>query len=266
MSKQELAKAASMPIQSMDDLARLAEMFAKSGYFTDAKSAAQIGVKVLAGREMGFGPFASVNGVHVIQGKPAVGANLMAASVKAHPKYDFRVKTMQDDVVELEFFQGTESLGVSRFDKEDAAKAGTKNLGKFPRNMLFARAMSNGVRWYCPDVFMGSSVYTPEELGASVNEAGEVTGFDEVDVEYVVESTDDEVTPEPARTTLTDDQMEKTIRYLADHGVTDPVEFANSIVNLEHPVEVIADLTMDEARLVMREAKAIKDREVEEAA
>ncbi|MDR9392678.1 MAG: hypothetical protein RI554_11705, partial [Trueperaceae bacterium] len=87
----DLEKATSMPIRSMDDLARLADMFARSGYFTDAKDAAQIGVKVLAGREMGFGPFASVNGVHVIQGKPTVGSNLMAAAVKAHPKYDFRV-------------------------------------------------------------------------------------------------------------------------------------------------------------------------------
>jgi hypothetical protein len=40
-------------------------------------------VKVLAGRELGFGPFASVNGIHVIKGKPGiVSANLMAAAVK----------------------------------------------------------------------------------------------------------------------------------------------------------------------------------------
>jgi len=79
----ELVNANAMPIRSMDDLARLSDMFARSGYFTDAREAAQIGVKILAGREMGFGPFASVNGVHVIQGKPAMGANLMAAAVKA---------------------------------------------------------------------------------------------------------------------------------------------------------------------------------------
>ena len=31
--------------------------------------------------------------------------------------------------------------------------------------MLFARAMSNGVRWYCPDVAM-TPLYTPDEQGA----------------------------------------------------------------------------------------------------
>ena len=264
MSSDLARKIDSLPIHNMDDLARLADMFARSGYFTDAKDAAQIGVKILAGREMGFGPFASVNGVHVIQGKPAVGANLMAASVKAHPAYDYRVKAMEDDAVEIEFFQRGDSLGVSRFDVDDAAKAGTKNLGKFPRNMLFARAMSNGVRWYCPDVFMGSSVYTPEELGASVDDEGEV-----VDVPHAAH----EATPgepqaaslsagETQALTLTEEQADKTIRYLADHNAGNPAAFATLMLDRE--VEVIADLTMDEARAVMREAKGAFDREQED--
>jgi hypothetical protein len=59
--------------------------------------------------------------------------------------------------------QGKESIGVSKFTIEDAKKAGTKNLDKYPANMLFARAMSNGVKWYTPDVFNGP-VYTPDEI------------------------------------------------------------------------------------------------------
>ena len=51
------------------------------------------------------------------------------------------------------------------------------NWRKYPRNMLFARAISNGARWYCPDLFGGSPVYTPDELGAEVDgETGEVLG------------------------------------------------------------------------------------------
>ena len=38
--------------------------------------------------------------------------------------------------------------------------------------MLFARAMSNGVRTHCPDVTSGN-VYTPDELGLMVGEDGE---------------------------------------------------------------------------------------------
>jgi hypothetical protein len=39
--------------------------------------------------------------------------------------------------------------------------------------MLFSRALSNGVGWYCPDLFIGA-VYTPEELGAEVDGEGDV--------------------------------------------------------------------------------------------
>ena len=47
-------------------------------------------------------------------------------------------------------------------------------MNKFPRNMLFARAISNGARWYCPDLFNGNAVYVPEELGAVVDGDGNV--------------------------------------------------------------------------------------------
>lgn len=171
----ELARVTgSVKVRNMDDLARLGEMFAKSGFFKDTQSAAQCGVKILAGLEHGFGAFASMSGINIIQGKPSLGANLMAAAVKRSGKYDYRVKEMSDTAVSLEFFQNGESLGVSTFTAEEAKKAEVKNMGKFPRNMLFARAMSNGVRWFCPDVFV-SAVYTPEELGASVDDEGEVT-------------------------------------------------------------------------------------------
>lgn len=153
---------------NLDDLQRTAKLLALSGYF-DAKgnsegAIAQLATKILAGQEMGYGPFASVQGIHVIQGRPTLSANLMAAAVKGHPKYDYRVRKMDDSAVTIEFFEGNQSLGLSTFTLEDARKAQTKNLDKFPRNMLFARAMSNGVRWYCPDVFNGNVVYTPEDF------------------------------------------------------------------------------------------------------
>ena len=73
-----------------------------------------------------------------------------------------------DAQVSIEFYQEGKSIGVSTFTMEDAkaAKLNAKdNWQKFPRNMLFARAISNGVRWYCPDVFSGAAVYTPDEIG-----------------------------------------------------------------------------------------------------
>lgn len=182
------------PVMNLDDLQRTAKLLAMSGYF-DAKgnsegAIAQLATKILAGQEMGYGPFASVQGIHVIQGRPTLSANLMAAAVKGHPKYDYRVRKMDDTAVTIEFFEGNQSLGVSTFTLEDARKAQTKNLDKFPRNMLFARAMSNGVRWYCPDVFNGNIVYTPEDFDID----GEAVPAQSV---RVVDTTTGEIT-EPA--------------------------------------------------------------------
>lgn len=154
-------------------LAQLGQVLAQSGFFEDSKDANKAIVKVLAGREMGFSPIASMTGISIIKGRVAVGANLIASAIKRSGRYDYRVRELTDKVCRIEFFEGVKSAGVSEFSEADAQKAGTQNMGKFPRNMLFARAISNGAKWYCPDIF-GGPIYTPDELGATVNEDGEV--------------------------------------------------------------------------------------------
>jgi hypothetical protein len=145
------------------DMMNISKAFYESGMFTDIKSAAQAMVKISAGAEMGIPPFAAMSGIHIIQGKPTIGAGLMAANVKASNKYDYKVVEQSEKVCSIDFYKGKELLGNSTFTIEDAKKAGTKNLDKFPKNMLFARAISNGVKFYTPDVFSGP-VYTPEEF------------------------------------------------------------------------------------------------------
>ncbi len=142
---------------SFEDTEKTAMAMVKSGYFQDVREASQAIVKIMAGREMGFGPFASMTGVYIISGRPAIGANLMASAVKRSGRYDYRTLELNDKVCTIEYYQNGKAIGQSTFTIEDARKAGTKNLDKFPRNMLFARAMSNGVRWYTPDVFHVSS-------------------------------------------------------------------------------------------------------------
>lgn len=165
-------------ISSYDEVEKAAKAMAGSGFFSDTRQASQAIVKILAAREIGLGPFAGMTGVNIIQGKPAFGANIMAACVKKSGRYNYHVTEMNDKACTIEFMERLDgkwsTSGESKFTIDDARKAGTKNLDKFPRNMLFARAMSNGVRWYCPDVMNGSVVYTPEELGADVDEDGNV--------------------------------------------------------------------------------------------
>ena len=172
-------------VATLDDVQRVAKLLAMSNYF-DAKgngdqAIAQLATKILAGREMGYGPFASVQGIHVIQGKPVISANLMAAAVKRSGRYDYRVRRLDNDGCEVEFFQRNgdklESIGKSSFTRDDAKAAGLlgkDNWSKFARNMFFARALSNGIRWYCADVFDGSAAYTPDELGVDEDADGNV--------------------------------------------------------------------------------------------
>lgn len=150
-----------MPV---NDIMTMAKTFAESGMFTDAKDMAKAFVKIQAGQEIGIAPFQAMSGIHIIQGKPTVGAGIMASKVKGSGKYDYKVLQQDEKGCIIEFFQGKESLGKSEFNLEDAKKAGTQNIGKFARNMFFARAISNGVKWYTPDVFLGP-VYVPEEMG-----------------------------------------------------------------------------------------------------
>lgn len=163
---------------AIKNIERIAETFAQSRLFSDTPNASQAFVKILAGNELGFGPFASMTGIHIIKGRPSIGANLMSAAVKRSGRYGYRVTELNDKVCRISFFERDNGerveIGESKFDLEDARKAGTQNLGRFPRNMLFARCMSNGVRFYCPDVFDGTPVYTPEELGAEVDDEGNV--------------------------------------------------------------------------------------------
>lgn len=166
----------------------LGRLLGASGFFGDARDAAQAAVKVMAGRELGFPAIAAMTGVHIIKGKVTLSANLMAAAIKRHPAYTYRILEHTDDRCVIAFFENGEAIGESSYTIADAQRAGlTSNdtWTKHPRSMLFARALSNGAKWHCPDVF-GGPAYTPEELGAAVDEegqpldqppAGEPTGF-----------------------------------------------------------------------------------------
>lgn len=70
----------------------------------------------------------------------------------------------------VDFTVGDKRRGVSRFTLDDARAAHLiKDSSKAawntsPRNMLLARAMSNGVKWFVPEVLGGLPVYVEGEL------------------------------------------------------------------------------------------------------
>jgi len=156
----EMKKFEPLPIS---EIMNMGKAFAESGMFPDIKSAAQAVVKIQAGQEMGIQPFAAMTGIHIILGRLTPGAGIIASKIKASGKYDYEIKELNEKICSIDFFQTGKKLGNSTFTIEDARKAQTKNMDKFPKNMLFARSISNGVKWFCPDIFSGS-VYVPEDF------------------------------------------------------------------------------------------------------
>ncbi len=147
----------------------LGEVFAASGMFPDVKTQAQAVVKIMAGKELMLSPFQSMSGIYLVNGKLALQAGVMSSLVKRSTKYDYTVDELTETVCKISFYDTTKEdhrlLGISEFTFKDAAKAGLVNKDNwknYPKNMLFARALSNGARWYCPDVICGW--YTAEEL------------------------------------------------------------------------------------------------------
>lgn len=241
----------SLQLNTPQEMMQVSEMLAKSGYFSDARDAAQAFVKVLAGKEIGFPSFASMTGIHIIKGKPTLGANLMAAAVKRSDKYDYKVKQLDDTTCELIFYENGQEVGNSKFDAEDAKKAGTQNFQKFPKNMLFARAISNGIKFYCPDLFLGTPVYTPDELDTGMSEENAIT----VEAKPTSNQT---VVEENKPKTLNKTQQTSLHKRLGGLKFKKDEHYQLASVSVGREITSFSELTVDEAAATFANAQSVQ--------
>ena len=171
--------------ERMAELQTAANAMHASGYFGDVKSQAQAMVKVLAGAEIGLPPFASMSGIHIVNGKPTLGANLIATLVKNDPRYDYRVKRADNEACVLAWYEGGAAVGESSFSIQEANAAGLtgKQTWKaYASDMLFARALTRGARRYAPGIFGGAPIYTPDEMGVDTDEDGHIVQGEVINV------------------------------------------------------------------------------------
>ncbi len=168
----QLAKpAASLPelLQSIPEELRslyaIAHAMVASGYFPDVKSLSQAVARLVIGQRLGLTPLEAFTGLYFVQGRLAMSASLMASRIKKSGRYDYRVLELSEHRCIIRFFERgpdgrLEPIGDSVFSMEDARKAGLVRPGsaweKYPRNMLFARALANGARWFCADAVFGA--------------------------------------------------------------------------------------------------------------
>jgi hypothetical protein len=161
---------------SLVELKEVARLMAASSQFKDvqANNPATAFAKMMVGRDLGIPMTRALVDVLIIQGKPTLSANLMAAMIKKSGRYKYKKLAHTDQECRIQVWEKVdgvwEDLGVSEFTLKDAEKAGLlKNptWKNFPKNMLFSRVISNIAKQECGDVFLGS-VYTPDELDASI--------------------------------------------------------------------------------------------------
>jgi len=144
-----------------------ASALVKSGFMPKAIDTAEKAIAVaMAGRELGIPMMQAIRSIHIIDGKPTMSADLMAALVlRRIPGAKLRVAQSTNELCSVEAARPGDEITPFTFTLKDAQQAGLTSKDvwkKYPRAMLRARCISEAVRAVFPDCLIG--VYTPEEL------------------------------------------------------------------------------------------------------
>jgi len=146
---------------------QLGKIAYESGLFKDIRNPEQAVIKILKGQELGLPPITALESIFVIDGRIALSSSLIASRIKTSGKYDYKTTEKTPKRVVIEFYENGKKVGESSFGEEEAKRAGimdTWGVQKYPESTFWARALTSGARTYCPDVFMGGSIYVAEEL------------------------------------------------------------------------------------------------------
>jgi hypothetical protein len=137
----------------------------KSGFFKAGSQDAAITV-MMQGIELGLQPMAALNNIYIVNGRPSLKAQLMAALIirAGHPPVETLEST--DKIAKVRFRRsGSDNAVDVAFTIEQANKAGLagKDSWKsYPEDMLWNRAVARGARRVFPELFAG--LYTPDEM------------------------------------------------------------------------------------------------------
>lgn len=153
----------SKELVTVTDIERMAQSMVKSKLFGMKTQEEAMALMFIAQAE-GNHPAIAVRDYHIIQGKPALKADAMLARFQgAGGKVKWLV--LSDEKVSAEFSHPSGGSATIDWDMKRAKQAQLGSNGmwsKYPRQMLRARVISEGIRTVFPGVIVGS--YTPEEV------------------------------------------------------------------------------------------------------
>jgi hypothetical protein len=147
----------------VSDIERMACAIAKSGLF-GMKTVDQALALMLIAQAEGKHPATAAQEYHIIQGRPALKADAMLARFQtAGGKVDWGEYSDKRVVGKFSHPQGGSVEIIWTFDQARAiGLTGKDNWKHYPRAMLRARVISEGIRTVYPGIAVG--VYTPEEV------------------------------------------------------------------------------------------------------
>lgn len=147
----------------INEIERMAESVAKSGLF-GIKTKEQAIALMLVAQAEGAHPAQAARDYHVIQGKPALKADAMLARFQAAGGSVEWIS--YNDKIVSGIFSHSKGGKIEIEWTMDRAKAagltGKQVWKQYPRQMLRARVISEGIKTVYPGVAIG--VYTPEEV------------------------------------------------------------------------------------------------------
>ncbi len=148
---------------TLNDMDRMAQAIASSGLFGMKRKEEALALMIVAQAENRH-PGSVAAEYHIIQGRPALRADAMLARFQ-QAGGSVEWGTYTDAEVSAIFTHAQGGSVKIEWTMERAKKAGLTgkdNWNKYPRQMLRARVISEGVRTCYPAVCVG--VYTPEEV------------------------------------------------------------------------------------------------------
>lgn len=201
----------------IEAIAEAARESRKMGVSTVGEAA----IKFLFCYENGLPMSAANTGLYIVNGRIVAQGNIIAAQLRRHPSYDYKIKAIDDHGCTVQILRKSEDgewavEGEASFGEADAKRAKLANKDNYqgyPSDMYFNRALARAQRRFAPDVF-SQTVYTPDEMGMKTNEEGDVIEGTWAEVSAPVTP---EPEPEPAPA-LTLEWL--TERYGADRIVT----------------------------------------------
>lgn len=233
---------------NMRDLNDAASLIFKSKVFGDIASQEAAAIKIIAGAEKGFTPFQSMSMFDFIQGRPTLNAHGKATLINSSGDFRLKIVELTATRCEIDVLHKTgdewKKVNTSSFTIEDAATAelttgnNKHSWKKYPRNMLFARCVSNIWRWDCAELNTRKidpeqiNEFTADEL-AEEDDSNVVEGEIVVDGETVDTATGEVIDAEPVVETESDRLRASILSLCSELNATglDSIKWANKTLN-----------------------------------